>query len=169
MNRKPNIMITGTPGTGKSTLGRELADRTGLKYINVGELAKENNFFDGFDQDLVCPVIDEDRVIDEMEEDMNDGGVVVDYHGCDFFPKRWFDLVIVLRTDNTKLYERLEKRGYKGKKLRENIECEIFGTLLEEAQEAYDRQIVQEVKNDTPDDMEDNLTKIQNWLEQRIC
>lgn len=41
---------------------------------------------------------------------MSRGGNVVDYHGCDFFPERWFDLVIVLQTDNTVLYERLEKR-----------------------------------------------------------
>jgi hypothetical protein len=34
----------------------------------------------------------------------------VDYHSCDFFPERWFDLVVVLQTDNTILYERLEKR-----------------------------------------------------------
>jgi adenylate kinase len=38
------------------------------------------------------------------------GGNIVDYHSCDFFPERWFDLVIVLQTDNTILYDRLEKR-----------------------------------------------------------
>lgn len=41
---------------------------------------------------------------------MSAGGTVVDYHGCDFFPERWFDLVVVLQTDNTLLWERLEKR-----------------------------------------------------------
>lgn len=32
---------TGTPGVGKTTLGKELAQRTGLIYINVGDLAQE--------------------------------------------------------------------------------------------------------------------------------
>ena len=45
-----------------------------------------------------------------MEDQMSTGGVVVDYHGCDFFPERWFDIVFVLRTDNTVLYNRLEHR-----------------------------------------------------------
>ena len=33
--------LAGTPGVGKTTLGKELAQRTGLTYINVGELAEE--------------------------------------------------------------------------------------------------------------------------------
>lgn len=74
-----------------------------------------------------------------LKERLNDnrGGCVVDYHGCDFFPERWFDIVVVLRCDNTILYDRLAARGYDGKKIRENIECEIFGSLLEEALESY--------------------------------
>ena len=50
------------------------------------------------------------QVCDALEDLMAEGGMVVDHHGCDFFPERWFDLVIVLQTDNTLLYERLERR-----------------------------------------------------------
>lgn len=41
---------------------------------------------------------------------MQEGGKIVDYHGCDFFPERWFDLVLVLRCDNQQLYDRLAAR-----------------------------------------------------------
>lgn len=34
--------LTGTPGVGKTTLGKELAQRTGLTYVNVGDLAQES-------------------------------------------------------------------------------------------------------------------------------
>ncbi|KAF4013363.1 hypothetical protein G4228_005015 [Cervus hanglu yarkandensis] len=37
----PNILLTGTPGAGKTTLGEGLASRSGLKYINVCDLARE--------------------------------------------------------------------------------------------------------------------------------
>jgi len=50
------------------------------------------------------------QLIDEMEDRMGQGGKIVDYHGCDFFPERWFDIVFVLRTDNTVLYDRLAYR-----------------------------------------------------------
>lgn len=48
---------------------------------------------------------------DALEDQLACGGNIVDYHSCDFFPERWFDLVVVLQTDNTVLYERLEKRS----------------------------------------------------------
>ena len=34
----------------------------------------------------------------------------MEYHGCSFFPERWFDIVFVTRADNTILYNRLEER-----------------------------------------------------------
>lgn len=45
---------------------------------------------------------------------MSEGGVIVDYHGCDFFPERWFHIVFVLRTENSFLYDRLESRYVSG-------------------------------------------------------
>ncbi|OBS66694.1 hypothetical protein A6R68_04759, partial [Neotoma lepida] len=69
---------------------------------------------------------------------MREGGVIVDYHGCDFFPERWFHIVFVLRTDNTIL-------GYSEKKLQDNIQCEIFQVLYEEARASYREEIVHQL------------------------
>lgn len=81
-------MFAGTPGVGKTTLGKELSSRTGLTYVNVGDLAQEGEIrppslpkyrlylkgrispttfstgqlYDGFDEDYQCPILDEDRV-----------------------------------------------------------------------------------------------------------
>ena len=160
----PNILITGTPGTGKTTLGRELAEKTGLKYVNISELAKEQELFEGWDEKLNCHIIDEDRIIDELESQMTEGGNVVDYHGSDFFPQRWFDVVFVLRTDNTILYSRLEARDYSKEKIEENVQCEIFQTLLEEARDSYEPDIVHELMSNAPEDMENNLEQIVLWV-----
>ncbi|VIO93223.1 Hypothetical UPF0101 protein E02H1.6 in chromosome II, putative [Brugia malayi] len=88
------------------------------------------------------------------------GGYIVDYHGSDFFPERWFDFVFVLRCNNTLLYDRLSARGYNKKKIEENIECEIFGSLLEEAKDSYDEKIVYELQNETVEEMFYNLDRI---------
>ena len=58
----PNILITGTPGTGKTLLGRELSERTGMNFINVGELAEKEQLYEGWDEEFQCHIIDEDRV-----------------------------------------------------------------------------------------------------------
>ena len=50
------------------------------------------------------------QAVDELEDVMSEGGNILEYHGCDFFPERWFDAVFVLRTDNTLLYDRLQQR-----------------------------------------------------------
>jgi hypothetical protein len=36
----PNILVSGTPGVGKSSLASRLAEKSGLTWINVGEFAK---------------------------------------------------------------------------------------------------------------------------------
>jgi len=162
----PNILITGTPGVGKSTLCQQLSENSGLKWADVGKLAKENGCYENFDEEYKCHVLNEDRLIDLLEDQMTEGGNIVDYHGCDFFPERWFDIVFVLRTDNTVLYDRLSKRGYSGKKFEDNLNCEIFGTIHEEAVDSYTKEIVHELPSNNPDEMENNLERIMQWIEE---
>ena len=162
----PNILISGTPGTGKTTLSREIVEATGLNFINIGDLAKENNFYCEFDEALQAYELDEDKVIDEIDDIMKEGGNLIDYHGCDFFPERWFDIIFVLRTDNTVLYDRLQKRNYSQHKIQENIQAEIFQTILDEAMDSYKPEIVFELISNTPEDMDSNLDKIKSWIKQ---
>lgn len=168
MRKSPNILITGTPGTGKSTLSSEVSQLASLEWINISELAKSNDFLDGFDDNLQCHILDEDQIVSELEDKMSEGGKIVDYHSCDFFPEEWFDIVFVLTTNNTVLYDRLIRRGYSGQKLENNIQCEIFQTLLDEAKEAYDPSIVFKLNSNTPDDMESNIENICQWIENYI-
>lgn len=59
---KPNILITGTPGTGKTTFSSALAEATQLRHVNIGELVKEKNLHDGWDEEFDCHIINEDLV-----------------------------------------------------------------------------------------------------------
>lgn len=45
-----------------------------------------------------------------MEKDVEAGGCIIDWHGCDLFPRSWIDLVVVLRVDTANLYDRLKAR-----------------------------------------------------------
>lgn len=97
---------------------------------------------------------------------METGGCIVDHHGSDLFPERWFDLVIVLQCDNTVLYDRLEKRGYTVKKIQENVECEIMQVTLEEALDSYKQEIVTKLQSNTSEDQEKNIEMLVQWIKQ---
>ncbi|CAG8792823.1 12093_t:CDS:2 [Cetraspora pellucida] len=163
--KKPNILITGTPGTGKTTLSQLASESTDLFHINVGELVKEKSLHQGFDHEFQSWILDDDKLVDELEETLSNGGNIVDFHSCEVFPERWFDLVLVLRTDNTILFDRLKDRGYSQKKITENIDSEIFQVILEEARESYPAEIVVELRSNTIEDMQSNVTRIEEWVE----
>ncbi|VFQ74639.1 unnamed protein product [Cuscuta campestris] len=162
--QKPNLLVTGTPGTGKTTMASALAEAAQLRHINVGDLVRAKNLHDGWDDELDCYVINEDLVCDELEDMMTQGGNIVDYHGCDFFPERWFDCVVVLQTENSILYDRLKNRGYSDAKLNNNIECEVFQMLLEEAKESYREEIVVALKSNSVEDMSHNVETLTDWV-----
>ncbi|XP_053513226.1 adenylate kinase isoenzyme 6-like isoform X2 [Artibeus jamaicensis] len=164
----PGDCSRGTPGVGKTTLGKELAARSELKYVNVGDLAREGQLYDGYDEEYDCPLVDEDRVVGELENQVSEGGIIVDYHGCTFFPEHWFHRVFVLQTHNSILYKRLEARGYDEKKLTNNTHCEIFQIPYEQALASYKVEIVHQLRNDEPEDLEHNINEILKWVEQWI-
>lgn len=94
------------------------------------------------------------------------GGVIVDHHGSEFFPERFFDLVVVLQTDNTVLYDRLAARHYAAAKIQENVQCEIMHVPCEEAQRSYAEGIVQVLASNEMDELEQNVERIVAWAAQ---
>ncbi|KAJ2771009.1 factor activating pos9 [Coemansia nantahalensis] len=162
----PNILVTGTPGTGKTTTAEMVALAAGLEKVTVGDLVKERGLHDGYNEEYDTYWLDEDKVVDEMEPMMAGGGVCVDFHTCEFFPERWFDLVVVLRAETSRIFDRLEARGYKSNKVQENVECEIMQVVLDEARESYKPEVVMELHSNTVDDMESNVEKIVAFVEE---
>lgn len=96
-------------------------------------------------------------------------GLVVDFHSCDLFPERWFDLVLVLRTKTEVLYDRLQERGYSEKKRTENIQCEIMQVVLDEAKESYKEEIVHEVSSNSIEELEANVERVEQWCKNWIA
>lgn len=64
MVKAPVIIITGTPGTGKTTHAQMLAEEspTPLKHINVGDLVKEKGLHEEYDEEWQSYTVDEDKV-----------------------------------------------------------------------------------------------------------
>lgn len=157
-----------------------------LRHLSINQLVKEKGCHEGLDEEMGSLIVDEDALVDEVEkilgvrsepavgeggkeedeEDKEEGGWLIDWHACDLFPKSWVDLVVVLRCERTDLlWDRLKARDYPEAKLQENLDAEIFGVLLEEAKDAFDEDIVIELKSETVEDVEKNAEQILQWIQ----
>jgi adenylate kinase len=58
----PNIVITGTPGVGKTTHAELLARNTGFKHISINDIVKNERCHEGWDDELETWIVDEDKV-----------------------------------------------------------------------------------------------------------
>jgi adenylate kinase len=54
--------------------------------------------------------------------------------------------------------------GYPLKKIQENNEAEIMQVVLEEARASYQAEIVVELRSETMEDLESNVSRIVEWI-----
>ena len=52
------------------------------------EEARRRLLHDGYNEEFDCFMLNTDKVCDELEERMDQGGVVLEAHSCDFFPEQ---------------------------------------------------------------------------------
>ena len=132
------IVITGTPGTGKSTLAKKIKG----KLIDVTKIVKENKLCNEYDKKKQCYVMDVDILnkllieIIEKEKKRGTKKLIMDSHLSHYLPKKYVNLCIITKCELKILKKRLEKRKYSKEKVRENLDCEIFDICLNEAKEA---------------------------------
>lgn len=170
--KRPNILVTGTPGVGKTSTASLIAEKLDMHHTNIGNIIKEKKCHLEYDAALDTHVLDEEKLLDTLEIDFDtdhvSGGIVADHHACELFPERWFDLILVLRADTEVLYDRLTERGYSEKKRNENMQCEIMRVVVDEAKESYEPEIVIELTNNSIDQMDQNVARVEAWTLQWI-
>jgi len=62
MRTRPNIIITGTPGVGKTTHCETLAASLGLTHLSINTVVKDKGCHDGWDEEYQSWIVDEDKV-----------------------------------------------------------------------------------------------------------
>lgn len=154
------IIISGCPGTGKTTLSSSLAKILNVEIISLGELVEREKLYSHIDSGRDTKVADLDRLVPRIVELINntEGVVIIEGHYADIVPSSLVDLVIVLRTHPEVLSNRLEAKGWSVEKVRENVQAEILGSCTFNALKAYRNELVYEI--DTSNLSEEEIVTI---------
>jgi adenylate kinase len=130
------IVVSGTPGTGKTCVAKALAKSLGQDYVDVNEIIKARRLSLGFDRKRKCEIIDPRELSKILIKGIKKNPKqVIDSHLGHYLPERYVDTCIITTCSLKVLGKRLEKRGYSETKIRENLDSEIFETCKIEAEE----------------------------------
>jgi len=161
------IIISGTPGTGKTTLAKKLMNNLDYPILDVKKFIKEKKITEEYDPQRKCYVVDTKKLNKELikeikktEKNHNPEGIIIDSHLSHYLPKKYVDICLITKCDLKLLKKRLKNRGYDKDKVRENLDAEIFDVCLNEAKEnGHKVKIV-----DTSEGV--NLKKVLNYIDK---
>lgn len=163
------IGLTGTPGTGKTSVSRLLEKSRGWKVIYLNDLIKEEHLYSEVDEERDAVVADMELVRKHLavvlDEEKWQGAekengeekeniTIIESHLSHYIT----DIVIVLRAYPPELKNRLERRGYSEEKINENAEAESIDLILAEAFEwckkVYEVNTTGRTAEETAEDVE---------------
>ena len=144
------IIVTGTPGTGKTTYAKDLANFRNYCYLDVNHFIKKHKLYEGYDKKNSCYIVDTNKLCCSLKKHIVNfknrhkkkllpkryadyAGIVIDSHLSHYLDPNIADLCVVMRCNPKKLGDRLRKRGYSDKKVQDNIVAEIMEVCLSDA------------------------------------
>jgi len=166
------ILVMGTPGVGKTAVSRLLASRLGAWRIDLGEIVQREGLIVGVDKLRGSLVADMNRVSRHVQEIVRncECDIIIDGHyAVDVVLAKDVHLVFVLRREPDKLKRLMESRGFRGRKLWENLAAEILDVCLWDAVKACGIEKVCEidVSGKTIEEVVEDIVSVLEGKEER--
>ncbi len=152
------IALTGTPGTGKTSIAKILEKDYTVVYLKAYEDARLY-----WDDERESYVVDIELLKKEVQKLKGEEKIIIEGHYSHEMP---VDMVIVLRCHPQELERRLEKRGYRKEKIKENVEAEAMSLITSEAIIRHGKNKVFEVDTTGRDEM-DVAKDVKRIIEER--
>ncbi|MEM2986820.1 MAG: AAA family ATPase, partial [Nitrososphaerota archaeon] len=138
------ILLTGTPGSGKTLIGERLAKNLKGLFIDIPTLVKKKKLFSYYDRKYKSYIVNLRKLRKELNKIyvMEEKKIVISSHFPLYIPKEKLCKVIVLRCNPLILIKRLKKRNYPYRKIRDNIISELIDLIYYEAIKYYGKKMV---------------------------
>jgi adenylate kinase len=145
---KPALIITGIPGTGKTTISRLLQKKLDATHVDVSKLAISEESTKEIDERRETLIVNmktlSEELIDLIKKSRKQ--VIIDGHySPELIQTDLVEKIFVLRRAPWEIKEVLEKRGYSKTKILENVEAEILGTCLHDAISHHPKEVICEI------------------------
>lgn len=155
------IGLTGTPGTGKTSVSRLLEKKRDWKVIYLNDLIKEQQLYTEVDEKRDAVIADIDLIQKYLEETTNEKDIIIlESHLAHYLA----DIVIILRAHPSELEIRLKTRNYSPEKIRENIEAEALDVILVEASEWCKKVFEVNTTGKSVEEVEQDVEKIIDYI-----
>jgi len=136
------ILITGTPGTGKTEVARILASILGVEYISIAELVEKEKIYEIEKGEKAVGLKKLQRAISDKFIGQWGYEYVIEGHlGCEVVIP--VESIYVLRAHPDVLEKRMKNRKYTKKKIEENIEAEIIDYCYQRVRQVYETRPVE--------------------------
>ncbi len=146
---KKAIVISGVPGSGKTSTALLLSTVLGALYVNLSALSAVSCLLESYDRSRDTYIIREEPLVNLLDNIIlnSRAPVIIDSHYGELVPSHHVAVVIVLRIHPEELLRRLLKsrEWWTLKKVAENVAAELMGSCTNNAITAYGRGKVCEV------------------------
>lgn len=164
MKIPPVYIVTGTPGTGKTTVSTILSKKLGASHIELSSFSIENGYVIEDDVERDTKVVDMEALSSAVMCIIQESSspIIVDGHYAhDLLDEALISYLFVLRKRPWDLKGVLETRHYRSEKVWENLEAEIMGVITGEALELFPSKVIEiDTSNRTPDETAEQINDI---------
>jgi len=122
------LVITGVPGSGKTTIAKILSKKLKAKYLSITKFILQNRIFEEQNREKVVEVKKLQKYLDrEIKKIKNEKFLILEGHLASelSFPN-YKTKVIVFRRNLNQLKKEMEKRGYSKRKISDNLILEAM-------------------------------------------
>lgn len=136
------ILLSGNPGTGKTSLANRLKKKGTYEIIHIGDIVISEHLYKETDEERDTKIVDAEKLNTYLMDYLKDktGTFICESHYTDLILHSAVKMAIILRVKPEIIINRLKLRNYSAEKIRENAEAEFLGdctSFMLEREELY--------------------------------